>query len=179
MKRLTSLCAVLALGAGLLCAAPPSQQRALPTHSPQRQLIRGAASGRYVAPSPATRTAPVPGIHSARHTGHMPLSPVRAKAPARVGESGSTVYASIAVAPDLPEPRNVAEVFLDGRITTLPVEFPAGPHNGPMKITGLYMRGGKFHLLRRRDLHGPVHLRLVPLRDSARRHRGRFAYIRQ
>ncbi len=66
------------------------------------------------------------------------------KAPWRIGTSGSTVYGAIAVATDYEAPKNVAEVFLNGKITTLPIAFPAGPHGGPMQITGMYVRKGNF-----------------------------------
>lgn len=86
----------------------------------------------------------LPGAYSVRTTGVLPSFTGQQKAPARISEAGSTVYGAIAVAPALSDPKNVAEVFLDGKITTLPVTFPAGPHGGPMKITGLYVRNGNF-----------------------------------
>lgn len=144
MKKLASLCAVLALGAGMLCAAVPAAHRAAAPSASHRQLMRSATANRYVASTPLSRTMQVPGGYTVRTSGVAPFSTDIRKAPSRISDAGSTVYASIAVAPDLAAPRNIAEIFLDGKITTLPVAFPEGPNGGPMQITGLYVRNGNF-----------------------------------
>lgn len=148
MRRIASLCAAVALGAGMMLASSPASHRAMPSRSStatsERQMMRTVATGRYVAPSPGRRAASVPGLHAVRPMSYLPSVNKGQNAPARVSDSGASVYGAIATAPSLSAPKNVAEVFLDGKVETLPVAFPAGPHGGPMQITGLFMRGGNF-----------------------------------